>query len=209
MQLHVSMALCKAAVTQLLTHWCYCSRPLSHWASYQIRKSAGCACTGNAGSVFPVTNFKGNRDLAIPACFTARASRMSRSLTRNGENVLGNLGACATRNFTYLVRGPCPKLDVGSKFHHQILSNYGSEQAAYLDFNVCNYHQNYSGIVWMVFSLAMKPWCFKAYCLSKRSCVLCYIGLRIYIALWLLITILGMRAVCTKISWTVTECQLQ
>ena len=28
------------------------------WASYQIRKIAGCACTGN---VFPVTDFKGNR----------------------------------------------------------------------------------------------------------------------------------------------------
>ena len=43
------------------------------WASYQIRKIAGCACAGNAGNVFP-----------------------------------GNPGACATRNFTYLVRGPCP-----------------------------------------------------------------------------------------------------
>ena len=38
------------------------------WASYQIRKIAGCACAGNAGNVFP----------GIP-------------------------GACATRNFTYLV----------------------------------------------------------------------------------------------------------
>ena len=25
------------------------------WASYQIRKIAGCACTGNAGNVFPTT----------------------------------------------------------------------------------------------------------------------------------------------------------
>ena len=31
------------------------------WASYQIRKIAGCACTGNAGNVFPATHFKGNR----------------------------------------------------------------------------------------------------------------------------------------------------
>ena len=43
------------------------------WASYQIRKIAGWTCAGNAGDVFPTTDFKGNRLLAIPACFTARA----------------------------------------------------------------------------------------------------------------------------------------
>ena len=31
------------------------------WASYQIRKIAGCACDGNAGKVFPATDFKWNR----------------------------------------------------------------------------------------------------------------------------------------------------
>ena len=37
----------------------------------------------------------------VPSC-------MSRSLTCDGrENVPGILGACATRNFTYLTRGPC------------------------------------------------------------------------------------------------------
>ena len=45
------------------------------WASYQIRKIVGCACTGNAGNVFPATDFKGNHQLAIPACITARAWR--------------------------------------------------------------------------------------------------------------------------------------
>ena len=30
-------------------------------ASYQIRKIAGCACTGNTGDVFPAIDFKGNR----------------------------------------------------------------------------------------------------------------------------------------------------
>ena len=29
--------------------------------SYQIRKIVGCACTGNAGNVFPAADFKGNR----------------------------------------------------------------------------------------------------------------------------------------------------
>ena len=31
------------------------------WASYQIRKIAGCVCAGNAGNVFPATDFKENR----------------------------------------------------------------------------------------------------------------------------------------------------
>ena len=30
----------------------------STWASYQIRKTAGCACAGNAGNVFPRRRFK-------------------------------------------------------------------------------------------------------------------------------------------------------
>ena len=42
----------------------------SSWASYQLRKIAGCACTGNAGNVSPATDFKGNPKLAI-----RRASR--------------------------------------------------------------------------------------------------------------------------------------
>ena len=58
-------------------------------ASYQIRKLAGCACAGNAGSVFPATDFSW---LAIPACITARASRTC----RDGKNVPGIPGACAT-----------------------------------------------------------------------------------------------------------------
>ena len=49
------------------------------WASYQIHKIARWACAGNAGNVFPTTG--------------------------GGENVPG---ACATRNFTYLARGPYP-----------------------------------------------------------------------------------------------------
>ena len=65
-----------------LTHFClirinkYESRcltllPLPHtytdfvapnvWTSYQIRTIAGSVCAGNAGNVFPTTDFKGNR----------------------------------------------------------------------------------------------------------------------------------------------------
>ena len=52
-------------------------------ASYQIRKFAGYACAGNAGNVFPATDFNGNRYLAIPACITARASRTCRDACRD------------------------------------------------------------------------------------------------------------------------------
>ena len=57
------------------------------------------------------------RRLAIPTYITARAWRMCRDACRirylavsfevgGGENVPGIPGACATRNFTYLVIGP-------------------------------------------------------------------------------------------------------
>ena len=55
-----------------------CYIQVVEWASYQMRKIVGCACTGNAGNVFPATDFKGNRKLAIPACITARACRTCR-----------------------------------------------------------------------------------------------------------------------------------
>ena len=48
------------------------------WASFQIRKIAGCACAGNAGNVSP-----GHRRLAIPTCITARASRTCRDACRD------------------------------------------------------------------------------------------------------------------------------
>ena len=54
------------------------------WASCQIPKIAGCACTGIAGNIFPATDFKWNCYLAIPACITSRASNMSGSLARGG-----------------------------------------------------------------------------------------------------------------------------
>ena len=45
------------------------------WAFYQICKIAGWACVGNAGNLFPATDYKGKRWLTIPACITARAWR--------------------------------------------------------------------------------------------------------------------------------------
>ena len=98
------------------------------WAPCQIRKNADCACDANACNVFPTTDVKGNRKLAIPPCMTARTWPLTRSpwgsrqtathvpwcmpgsLTRDGEeNFPGIPGACATRNITYLARGQWKK----------------------------------------------------------------------------------------------------
>ena len=64
-------------ITALLYWWC------EPWASYQVRNIADCACAGNAGNVFPATDFKGNRQLAIPACILARAWCTCRDACRN------------------------------------------------------------------------------------------------------------------------------
>ena len=50
------------AVHSLLSYALFCSFIfIPQWASYQIRKILGCACAGNAGNIFPATDFKGNR----------------------------------------------------------------------------------------------------------------------------------------------------
>ena len=71
------------------------------WASYQIRKIAGCACAGNAGNVFPRRRFQRKPLASDPGmhhgtCVTHVPWCMSRSLTcGDGENVPGIPGACA------------------------------------------------------------------------------------------------------------------
>ena len=92
------------------------------WASYQIRKIACCACAGNAGNVFPRHRLQRKPLVSDPGmhhgtCVTHVPWCMSGSLTRGGgENVPGIPGACATRNFTYLVRGPWVTPDLTSSF---------------------------------------------------------------------------------------------
>ena len=53
------------------------------WTSCQIRKIVGCVCARNAGKVFPATDFKWNRRLAIPAWIMARPSRTCRDACRD------------------------------------------------------------------------------------------------------------------------------
>ena len=80
------------------------------WASYQICKIVGCACTGNVEcrERFPrhrllrksLVSDPGKCVMHVPWC-------MSGSLTHGGgENVPGIPGACTTRNIMYLARGP-------------------------------------------------------------------------------------------------------
>ena len=71
------------------------------WASYQIRKIAGCACAGNAGNVFPRRRIQRKMRVSDPGmhhgtCVTHVPWCMSGLLTRGGgENVPGIPGACA------------------------------------------------------------------------------------------------------------------
>ena len=75
--------------------------PTLQWASYQIRKLAGCACAGNAGNVFPRRRFQRKLLVSDPGmhhgtCVTHVPWCMSGSLTcGDGENVPGIPGACA------------------------------------------------------------------------------------------------------------------
>ena len=86
-------------------------------------KNCGCACTGNAGNVFPAIAGKRSRH-------TSRHVRYVRAVLHAGianwwfplksaaeENVPSFPGACTTCNFTYLIRGPwllLPKLPIGA-----------------------------------------------------------------------------------------------
>ena len=71
------------------------------WASYQIRKIAGCACAGNARNVFPRRRFQRKLLVSDPGmhhgtCVTHVPWCMSGSLAcGDGENVPGIPRACA------------------------------------------------------------------------------------------------------------------
>ena len=75
-------------------------------------KFAGCACAGNAGNVFPASDGQRSRHASrhvryARAVMHAGVANQRFSLkSGGGENVPGIPGACATRSFTYLVRGP-------------------------------------------------------------------------------------------------------
>ena len=103
---------CLCPLRQPLVNSLWQSKP---WAPCQIRKIEVFACAGNAANVFPATAGKRSRH-------TSRHVRDARTVMHvgiaklqfslklvAGGNVPGIPGACATRNFTYLVRGPLSK----------------------------------------------------------------------------------------------------
>ena len=73
----------------------------SQWASCQIRKIVGCACTGNAGNVFPRRRLQRKSLVSDPGmhhgtCITHVLWCMSGSLTGGGgEKAFGIPSACA------------------------------------------------------------------------------------------------------------------
>ena len=85
------------------------------WASCQIRKIAGAHAPGMPGTFSPSPRVR-DPDMHHGTCVTHVPWCMPGSLTsgflwnwRREENVPGISGACATCNFTYLVRGPWPE----------------------------------------------------------------------------------------------------
>ena len=96
----------KGKSNKSVNEWCLPEQ----WASSQIRKIAGCACAGNAGNVFPP--WVSDPNMHHGTCVAHVLWCMPGSQTTGflwsqwRGNVPGIPGACATCNFTYLVRGP-------------------------------------------------------------------------------------------------------
>ena len=82
------------------------------WASYRIRKIVGLRMRRKCRERFPRhwlprKSLVSDHGMDHGTCVSHVPWCMSGSLTRGGgENIPGIPGACATRNFTYLVRGP-------------------------------------------------------------------------------------------------------
>ena len=76
------------------------------------KSNCGCACARNAGNVFPATAGKQSRHAsrhvrdARAVMHAGIANSRFPLNSAAGGNVPGIPGACATRDFTYLVRGP-------------------------------------------------------------------------------------------------------
>ena len=84
-------------------------------ASCQIRKIVGCACAGLPGTLSPPSRVKRSRHASrhvhdARAVMLAGIARKRFHCSR--EIVPGIPSVCATRNFTYLVRGPWTNSDL-------------------------------------------------------------------------------------------------
>ena len=101
---------------------------LCPWASYQIRKIAGCACAGNAGKVFPHCRFQRKPLVSDPGmhhgtCVTHVPWCMSGSLTcGDGESVPGKPRACAPAILRIWQEAHAKEL-YGFDFNHHVYSS--------------------------------------------------------------------------------------
>ena len=93
---------------------CVYTQLSTKWASCQIRKIAGAHAPGMPGTFSPSPQVS-DPDMHHGTCVTHVPWCMPGSLTssflwnrRRGKTFPGIPGACATCNFTYLVRGPWP-----------------------------------------------------------------------------------------------------
>ena len=76
------------------------------WASYQISKIAGCAWVGNAGNVFPATDFKGNHGtcvMHVPWCMSGSLTRGGGETLSKGHRVLWKIEICYLIRMTWLL----------------------------------------------------------------------------------------------------------
>ena len=96
-------------------------------------------------------------------CVTHVPWCMSESITRGGgKNVPGIPGACATRNFTYLARGPLRQIVPGSQMPCDTLGvdiysmrTWNGEMFTYIILKYIFFTQNVSIVIW--FSLKFVP----------------------------------------------------
>ena len=104
--------------------------------------------------------FPRHRGLAIPTCITARARRTCRDACRDrklsvsfevdgGENVPGIPGACATHNFTYLLRGSCVSPSA-RKVVPEVHTNVAGQSKPTFCASILGYTEYYDMAVWVL-----------------------------------------------------------
>ena len=109
---------------------------------YQIRKIAGCACATNVGTFFP-PSWVSDPDMHHGSYVTHGPWCMPGSLTSGlllskwWKNVRGIPGAGATRNLTYLARGPCKEREnLAYKQPYRLIHPSPKAMADFLDTNI-------------------------------------------------------------------------
>ena len=154
---------CNIHKTEMLTHvYILCRTSLSIcpntfqlWASCQIRKIAGYACAGNAGNVSLPPRVS-DPHMHHGTCVTHEPWWMQESLTsgflwsRWEKNVPDIPGAGATRNFTYLARGPwlcCSDFDPKSHKQTHNIVDWPVLLYSGRHFNTNNFHKHYQKLL--------------------------------------------------------------